>query len=306
MSYESIHFIINPSSGGGNAGKIWAQARNYIETSLGTFSFEYTTHKGHAIELAKRASEKSKKIISIGGDGTLSEVITGVIQSGNKDTRVGVLNLGTGGDFCRSIGITTNIRSSLEKIKGDQFKSIDVGHISYQNSAEQKEERYFINVAGCGMAGNVVKTINVSRKMFGSFSYYLSSLQNLFSYTNKKISLSIDGVHKGEFQVVTAAICNGKYFGGGMHISPLSDLSDGLFHITIIGNWSLFEKVLYSMNLYGNGLLSLPKVSSFTGKKITILPSPSESPALIDSDGEDIGVIPMTLEVLPGAIRFLV
>jgi diacylglycerol kinase family enzyme len=62
MSYESIHFIINPSSGGGNAGKIWAQARNYIEKNIGAFSFEYTAQKGHAIELAKRASEKAQKI----------------------------------------------------------------------------------------------------------------------------------------------------------------------------------------------------------------------------------------------------
>jgi YegS/Rv2252/BmrU family lipid kinase len=305
MSYESIHFIINPSSGGGNAGKIWAQARNYIEKNIGAFSFEYTAQKGHAIELAKRASEKAQKIISIGGDGTLSEVIMGVVQSGSSATLVGVLNLGTGGDFCRTVGITSNLQASLEKIKNNNYKNIDIGHIIYKTSEDRSEERYFINVAGCGMAGNVVKTINVSKKMFGSFSYYLSSLQNLFSYKNKKIQLTIDGIDKGEFQVVTAAICNGKYFGGGMHISPLSDLTDGLFHITIIGNWSLFEKVLYSMNLYGNKLLSLPKVSSFTGKKITIQPLEGELPALIDSDGEDIGVIPMTLEILPGALKFL-
>jgi diacylglycerol kinase (ATP) len=306
MSYDPIHFIINPTSGGGSSGKTWAQARAFIESSLGTFSFEFTGGKGHGIELARRASDKAKKIIAIGGDGTISEIVSGIIQSGNKNIELGVLNLGTGGDFCRTLQISSNINKGLEKLKSGKAIETDIGSITYIGNNNKFEERYFINIAGCGMAGEVVRTINKSKKLFGSFSYYLSSVQNLFSYKNKKLLISIDDGNPMEFVAVTVAVCNGKYFGGGMQISPNSEISDGFLNITIIGDWNIFEKILYSSKLYGNKILKVPKVTSFLAKKIEIKNSDDESPAFIDSDGEDVGIIPMTVKIIPKAVKFII
>ncbi len=306
MSYDPIHFIINPTSGGGSSGKTWAQARAFIESSLGNFSFEFTGGKGHGIELARRASDKAKKIIAIGGDGTISEIVSGIIQSGNKNIELGVLNLGTGGDFCRTLQISSNINKGIERLKNGIATETDIGSITYIGNNNKSEERYFINIAGCGMAGEVVRTINKSKKLFGSFSYYLSSVQNLFSYKNKKLLISIDDGEPKEFVAVTVAVCNGKYFGGGMQISPNSEISDGLLNITIIGDWNIFEKILYSSKLYGNKILKVPKVYSFLAKKIEIKNSDDESPAFIDSDGEDVGIIPMTVKIIPKAVKFII
>ncbi len=306
MSYDPIHFIINPTSGGGSSGKTWAQARAFIESSLGNFSFEFTGGKGHGIELARRASDKAKKIIAIGGDGTISEIVSGIIQSGNKNIELGVLNLGTGGDFCRTLQISSNINKGIERLKNGIATETDIGSITYIGNNNKFEERYFINIAGCGMAGEVVRTINKSKKLFGSFSYYLSSVQNLFSYKNKKLLISIDDGEPKEFVAVTVAVCNGKYFGGGMQISPNSEISDGLLNITIIGDWNIFEKILYSSKLYGNKILKVPKVYSFLAKKIEIKNSDDESPAFIDSDGEDVGIIPMTVKIIPKAVKFII
>jgi YegS/Rv2252/BmrU family lipid kinase len=307
MSYEPIHFIINPTSGGGSCGKTWAQARQFIESTLGNFSFEFTGGKGHAIELTRRAADKAKKIIAIGGDGTISEIVSGIIQSGNKNVEIGVLNLGTGGDFCRTLQIRSNINKGLEKLKNGSVIQTDVGCITFIGNNGKSEERYFINIAGCGMAGEVVRTINKSKKMFGSFSYYLSSVQNLFSYANKKVLIKIDDEEPKEFVAVTVAVCNGKYFGGGMQISPKSEINDGLFNITIIGDWNILEKIIYSSKLYGSNILNVPKVFSFVAKKIEIQNlSGDDSPAFIDSDGEDVGVIPMTVKIIPGAVKFII
>lgn len=306
MSYDPIHFIINPTSGGGSSGKTWAQARAFIESSLGNFSFEFTGGKGHGIELARRASDKAKKIIAIGGDGTISEIVSGIIQSGNKNIELGVLNLGTGGDFCRTLQISSNINKGIERLKNGIATETDIGSITYIGNNNKSEERYFINIAGCGMAGEVVRTINKSKKLFGSFSYYLSSVQNLFSYKNKKLLISFDDGEPKEFVAVTVAVCNGKYFGGGMQISPNSEISDGLLNITIIGDWNIFEKILYSSKLYGNKIIKVPKVYSFLAKKIEIKNSDDESPAFIDSDGEDVGIIPMTVKIIPKAVKFII
>ena len=306
MSYEPIHFIINPTSGGGSSGKIWAQARQYIESILGKFSFEFTGEKGHAIELARRASDESKKIIGIGGDGTISEIVTGVLQSSKSEVSIGVLNLGTGGDFCRTLGIKSNFHAGIERIKNGTPNPIDVGRITYYDFQNKAQERFFINIAGCGMAGEVVRTINKSKKLFGSFSYYLSSVQNLFSYKNKKIHIQLDENETKEFQVVTVAVCNGRYFGGGMQISPIASITDGKFSITIIEDWNILEKIFYSSKLYGKNILTCPKVHSFEARKVIITPSGDQEPVYIDSDGEDIGIIPMTLEVLTGAVKFII
>jgi YegS/Rv2252/BmrU family lipid kinase len=307
MDYEKIHFIVNPTSGGGSTGKTWAQVRNYIEDQLGKISFEFTGSKGHATDLSKRASDKDvEKIIIIGGDGTISEAVTGIIQSRNRNVTIGVLNFGTGGDFCRSLGVSSDLKIALDRINSGNNILIDIGKLSFQDKEGKLSCRNFINITGCGMAGEVVKTINQSKKVFGGFSYYLSSVQNLFSYQNKKIRILLDDNREYSVTAVTVAICNGQYFGGGMQICPQAQLSDGLFNITVIGDWNLFQKIIYSPRLYNGTILSAPDMQSFTAKKIVILPQEGEDPAIIDSDGEDIGSIPMTIELVPSAVKFVI
>jgi diacylglycerol kinase (ATP) len=304
MNYEKMHFLINPTSGGGSAGKNWATIRNHVESKLGKFSFEFSTSRGHAKELAFQAGRNSvEKIIVIGGDGTISEVVTGVRASGNHDLTIGVLNLGTGGDFCRTLGVPGDVELALEKILSGRVTEIDIGQINYLNNQGKVEERNFINITGCGMSGLVVKTINQSKKIFGGFSYYLASLQNFFSYRNQKIKLHLDNQEPKNFQIVNLAICNGQYFGGGMNISPKSSITDGLFHIVVIENWTALQKILYSSKLYNGSILNAPGVHCFTAKKVKVIPEEG-SEVFIDNDGEDIGKVPLEATILPKAIKF--
>lgn len=307
MSYEKIHFIINPASGGGSTGKTWAQMRSYIESKLGTFSFEFTANKGHGIDLAKRAAEKSvEKIVAIGGDGSISEIVSGILLSGNTNVVIGVLNLGTGGDFCRTLGIPGDIKLGLEKIKSGSVISSDIGKVSFTDNSGSLAMRSFINIAGCGMSGEVVRTINQSKKIFGGFSYYVSSLKNLFTYQNKRVRILADEMPEKMFTSVTVAVCNGQYFGGGMRVAPNAQISDGMFDVVIMEDWNLWEKLKYSPRLYNSTILSCPKITHFRAKKIVILPQEGENEVYIDCDGEDVGTIPMTLEILPSAVRFTV
>lgn len=136
------------------------------------------------------------------------------------------------------------------------------------------------------MSGKVVIMINPSKKRFGGFSYYLASL--LFSNKNQKVQVILDTEEPKEF-TINLAVCNGQYFGGGMQISPKSQLTDGLLNVVIIDDWNTIRKILYSP----------------TAKKVKVLPI-GDSECFIDNDDEDVGRIPMEVYIVPSAVRFLV
>jgi YegS/Rv2252/BmrU family lipid kinase len=306
MDYEKIHFIINPASGGGSAGKNWSRIRQIIDSKLGKYSFEFTISKGHGVDLAQKASEsKVEKIVVIGGDGTISEIVTGIRKTSHSPS-IGILNLGTGGDFCRSLGVPTDINLALDKIQNGNKILADIGRIKFLDNSGIENERNFINITGCGMSGEVVRTINKSKKLFGGFSYYIASLQNFFSYKNRYLKIILDDKKEINLTAVTVAICNGQYFGGGMQISPASQISDGLFHIVVVGDWNYWEKLVHSSKLYNGSILTAPKVDTFTAKKVQIIPQEKEPPyTYIDNDGEDVGYIPLTAEIIPACVNFI-
>lgn len=304
---QSIQFIINPRSGGGTVGKNWDSIQERLERSLGKFEFIFTSKKGSGSELGKQFADEGRQILVIvGGDGTVSEVVDGVMR-GKTKPKLGILNLGTGGDFSRTIGIPGDLDLAIEKIKANTTRLVDVGRIEYYDPIlKQEKDRYFINVAGCGMAGEVVYTVNRSSKRFGAFSYYLGSAANILKYKNKIVKIQLDHKEPIERKITTLAICNGQFFGGGMQISPQSEISDGYFDVVILGDWNLLQKAYYSKNFYNGTILETNKVESYRCKVVEVYPLGEDSPVRIDCDGEDLGVIPMRAEILSSAIGFLV
>lgn len=306
---KKIHFLVNPKSGGGSVEKNWDSISQRIQKEIGSFDFTFTRSKGDGSKKARELMDSKLDVLAIiGGDGTVSEAIDGVMRSQDpSQVSLVVLNLGTGGDFSKTLGVPGDLEIALNKIDTGKRTPVDVGKVIYNRESDQQQaDRYFINITGCGMAGAVVRSVNRSSKKFGGFSYYLGSLSNVLSYHNKPIRFRLDGGEWIEKKITTLAICNGQYFGGGMRVSPHSELGDGYFDITILNDWNLFSKAFYSKNFYNGTILTTPGVESYKCKKIEIQPLESNNPAIIDCDGEDIGVVPMTVEVIPSPVNFLV
>lgn len=305
---HKIHFIVNPNSGGGSVGKNWDNLLARIENKVGKIEYSFTNSKGHGSTIALECcNQKNEILVVIGGDGTVSETVDGIIKSKNTNVSILVLNLGTGGDFSRSLGVPGDLDIALDRIQSGIKKNVDVGIVKYKSELTgELLTRYFVNITGCGMAGAVVRTVNKSSKKFGGFSYYLGSLSNVLSYSNKPIKIRLDGGSWIERKVTTLAICNGQYFGGGMRISPNSELNDGVLDVTILKDWNLFQKAFYSKNFYNGTISQAPNVEFFKCKKIEIEPTDPNNIAIIDCDGEDIGKIPMEVEIIPNAVTFLV
>ena len=308
MSFNKIHLIINQKSAGGSAGRRWHEIESLLkENNIKDYSFQITGKQGDATEFAKKAlQEKVETIVVVGGDGTVSEVINGycAIENSNQIANIVILNMGTGGDFCRTLGVPSDPSLSIRKIHNGKEILVDVGKIRYTALGGTTKERFFNNIAGCGMAGAVVYDVNRSSKKFGAFSYYLGALSNLFGYKNKEIKVKFDDYLEQTMTIVTLAVCNGQFFGGGMQINPEAHITDGLFNITVIEDWNLAEKVLYSSKLYNGTILSCKNVKNYQAKKVIVEPTNPNDRIFIDSDGDDIGMIPLTAEIIPARVKF--
>lgn len=151
--------IVNPASGGGRTGNAFAAMRSAIDHALGAVEVQFTKGRGHAIELARdAASQRRARVVAVGGDGTLHEVVNGALQgaaSGGTAPTVGLIGQGTGGDFRKTLGLEHRLDHYLGAIKRGEPRPMDVGALSFVGPDGTRKERFFVNVVSAGMGGLV-------------------------------------------------------------------------------------------------------------------------------------------------------
>ena len=300
-------FIVNPHAARGAVGKNWPQIRELAEKHLGGFKSFITTAPGEATQFARLAvSEGAQSVVCVGGDGTLNEVINGLISEEghtNPEIQLGFIPNGTGCDFRRTLRIPTNPEDALKVIKEGRTRPIDLGRLHYTNHDGESRTRYFHNLTSFGLGGEVDERVNKSGKKLGGFlSFIIATLVSLVLYEKKSIRLRVDDHFDEEVVVLNVAVANGQYHGGGMWVAPGADPSDGMFHVTIIGELSLPEVFYYLPKLYNGKILQVKGVRSLTGKKVEAF---STRRVLLDVDGEQPGCLPAAIEILPSAMRIL-
>src|SRR3954468_16068367 len=142
--------IVNPASAEGATREKWPKIASDFRTHFGSFTVAFTDAPGHARELAREAADQGTKLlIACGGDGTISEVANGIIESA-QDVELAILPGGTGSDFRRTLGIPSNIAAAARKLRDGRSKMIDFGRVMFVNDAGERQTRFFINVASFG------------------------------------------------------------------------------------------------------------------------------------------------------------
>lgn len=300
-------FIVNPHAARGTVGKNWPQIKELAEKRLGPFKFFVTTAPGDATQFANLAvSEGAQSVVCVGGDGTLNEIINGLMNEEgpkNPEVHLGFIPNGTGCDFRRTLLIPTNPEDALKVIEGGRTRPIDLGRLRYTDHEGETRTRYFHNLTSFGLGGEVDERVNRSGKKLGGFlSFIMATLVSLVLYEKKRIRLRVDEHFDEEVVVLNVAVANGQYHGGGMWVAPGADPSDGIFHVTIIGDLSLPEVFYYLPKLYNGKILQVKRVRSLTGKKVEAL---SDERVLLDVDGEQPGCLPVKIEIIPSALRVL-
>jgi diacylglycerol kinase (ATP) len=300
-------FIVNPHAARGTVGKNWPQIKELAQNRIGPFRFFLTAAPGDATHFARLAvSEGAQSVVCVGGDGTLNEVINGLMNEEgprNPEVQLGFIPNGTGCDFRRTLLIPTNPEEALKVIEVGRTRLIDLGRLRYTDHDGEARTRYFHNLTSFGLGGEVDERVNNSGKRLGGFlSFIMATLVSLLHYDGKRIRLRVDEHFDEEVVVLNVAVANGQYHGGGMWVAPGADPSDGLFHVTIIGDLSLPEVFYYLPKLYNGKILQVKRVRSLTGKKVEAL---SDERVLLDVDGEQPGCLPVKIEIIPSALRVL-
>ena len=163
MKNDKWYVVVNPKAGSNKGKEDWPAIKKLLKAGSIDFDFVITKHQRHAILLVQQAVEKGfRKFISIGGDGTLNEVINGIFikhQSLAPEIKLGVITVGTGNDWGRTHGMPEHYAEMVEIIKSEKLFSHDIGKAKYRYG-EENESRYFINIAGMGFDAMVAKRVN--------------------------------------------------------------------------------------------------------------------------------------------------
>ncbi len=305
--------IINPESAGGSTRKTWPGIASDLRSVFGPFEVIFTGRSGQAVELASEAARKGTRfIIACGGDGTISEVANGILQSATE-AELGVLPRGTGGDFRRTLEIPTRIRAAAEILRSGQTRLIDVGRVTYSNPAGLEETRYFLGVASFGMSAAVIERVKESGPnwlpaispgwLSGRLSFGASMLQTAMKSPARKVVVQLDDEHERQLTVANFCVANARYFGGGMKIAPNANLTDGQFDIVCIGDLGARKIVSSAPRVYLGSHLSLDQVDHALAKKVIARPAVNDEIISLEVDGELPGRLPATFQILPAALR---
>ena len=296
--------IINPTSGNGSAKNMWPKIYNELLNQDFKFNYVFTEYAQHSQILVKQAIEKGfNSIICVGGDGTLHNIVNGVLQCkkiNNLSINIGIIPIGTGNDWIKTYNISKNYKSAIQTIKAKKICNQDIGKITILNT---NKVYYFNNLAGIGFDGFIINNIN-KYKHLGFLAYITAALISLKKYKNPTLNVIINN---NEIKVTPLMLLVGigKYCGGGLQLTNTPNSTDGLFDISIVNSISLSTILLNFKNLF-NGKITLHK--AITTYKCSIIKIEANSSVYnsIQADGELIGTGSFICEILPKSINFIV
>jgi YegS/Rv2252/BmrU family lipid kinase len=243
-----------------------------------------------------------ERLVVAGGDGTVNEVVSGLLAAGlGGYARVGLLPLGTGGDLARGLGLPKELDAALAVLAADAVRRIDAGRIDYVRWDGKPVTGWFANVASFGISGRVDRLVNrASKRLGGTVSFLVGTLQALATHRNHPVRIRIDGevVHEGP--LVLAAAANGTTFGGGMRVAPEASFDDALLDVVVVGGVGKLALLRKLPKLYAGTHLGDPVCHFHRGAVIEAEPLGDE--VWIDVDGEALGRLPVRIEVQPAAL----
>lgn len=297
--------IANPSAGGFKVRKDFPKIARLLTARGIIFKKNFSKKRLHALSLAKNAvKEGFTHFIAVGGDGTVNEVVNGMLESPNPEKlTLAVIPVGTGNDWGKSTGITNDYQRSVKAIKAGKTLVQDICKASFHTD-EGIHERFFINVAGSGYDAEVLFKTEKMKKLgkTGKWLYFRNIFTSLFSYKPTTTIVTIDEKEIIDEKMLSLNVGIGKYNGGGMMQVPHAELDDGSLALTFIGNIGKLGIVAHSNKLKKGMIGNIPKVQLLKGKKIKIK---TETPLLFEADGEALGTTPLTFEVVSKALRVI-
>jgi YegS/Rv2252/BmrU family lipid kinase len=286
-----LALIVNPVAGGGRPARALPQVQAALRAREFEQRFEYTKSLAHARELALEAAARGEVAVAFGGDGLISAV-AGALRG--SDGMVGVLPGGRGNDLCRVLGIPLKPVAACGVLASGIERQLDLGEAG---------GRTFLGIASCGFDSVVNRIANETTVVRGSPVYGLALLRALPSWRAAGFEVAVDGEAPLRFSGYSVAAANSRQFGGGMRLAPDASLTDGLLDVVMIEDMTKRRYLRLAPTVFSGRHVRYPEVSVLRGHEVRI--SATEDFTLY-ADGEAIASLPVTVRVLPAAVRMIV
>lgn len=317
LNYRTF-VIANPKAGAGAVEEEWGLIERLLRARIPELDYAFTEGPGHATLLAREALRSGwEMIVAVGGDGTLNEVVNGFFdkpdvdelyaiddhgwmtrqrdgapQPINENAVLGVLPLGTGGDFRRTIGLMGGHSETVEHLSGQHVREVDLGEVGFIDDDGCIATRYFINIASAGFSGAVDRVANNSWKGLGGKTSFLVATARAFArYKNVEVELRLDDTVEIDGKMNNIVIANGEFFGGGMWIAPGAELDDGQFQVVLMGDLKRREIARLVFDIYQGKHLQNKKIFRRRASRVSARATDG-GVAMLDIDGEAPGRLP--------------
>lgn len=299
---DCYFFIVNPRAGSGKTMYEWLPAERRLKRLGIPCDIAMTDHKRHATALAQHAAaEGYRRIIAVGGDGSLHEVFNGICRwcaaTGvpTEEFLIGVVPIGSGNDWIRSLGVPNDTTEVVNMIHRRSSGVMDVMRVKSSGG----KTAYMANIGGVGFDSHVCKRVNTQKESGrrGKLIYLNSLRYTIFNLKSIYISVVADGEVVFTGMCYSVAFGNGKYSGSGMRQVPLAVMDDGLLDYTIIPKTPLLKVVRELPRLFNGTLHQSEYVISGKCRSLQIVPMDEQSGDIFELDGEIEGWLPMSIEV---------
>ena len=289
--------IVNPAAGNGRAGRLLGWIRERLDARPEA-RLEITRRPGDAERWAAEAAGRHDRIVAVGGDGTIPEIVNGLLGA-DVPASIGVVPVGSGNDLARSLALPVDGAEAWKAAIGRGTTRIDVARATGADS----RERWFASAGGIGFDAEVARAM-VDRRGWqrGRVGYLATALVQLRGFANRQVCITIDG-EPIELTILLVAVTNGAYYGGGMHIAPGARVDDGLMDLCIVGDLGRAAALRQIPNLYRGRHVDHPRVEMRRVRRLTV---EGEAGTLIHLDGEPFGGLPLEAEIRPGAVTVAV
>ncbi len=322
----AVRFIAHAGAGRGAFGRRWPPVAAALAARGLEHTVELTSRAGEATELAARAvGEGARLVVAVGGDGTLHEVVNGLMAASRAPADrplVGLVPAGRGSDYARGIGLATEPATLVDRmaaaLDGDPgaIHHVDIGEVRYRTTptvagrtlgatASEPASRFFANAAGTGFSTFVAERVSRFPGRLGAYLYTVAGLVTIVDWRDRLVELGWDDGTRDEVRVESVEVALGPYEGGGMLVAPGADPGDGYFDVVTIGAISRYETLTFSWRIRTGDHLRSPAVTTRRTRSLTVRALDEGGPLFLQADGELLGRDPLRFDVLPSAVRFV-
>ncbi|MGH2830566.1 MAG: diacylglycerol/lipid kinase family protein [Actinomycetota bacterium] len=315
--FGPMRVIVNPRAGRGAVQRGWPSVRDVLDEAAVDYAVSFTERPGHGAELARAAMEAGERyVVAVGGDGTVHEVVNGLMEgegSLDSDTVLGVVAAGSGCDFVKTFGLPQDAAASARHLLGDAlWGAIDVGRVSTTAPAGSRSTRWFANIAEAGLGAEVVAAAARLPRFLGGAVYKIAAVKEIARHEPAEATIRMRGRKARGVAVDTPlgdlewsgpltllVVANCQFYGGGMKVAPRAIPADGMLDVQI-SSGSKGDALKVMQKISRGEHLPNPNIKEFLAERIEV---EAPAPILVEADGEVLERTPAVFDVVPAALR---